>query len=131
MERLVDRYLRDGSLYVMPLHPNQHAYQVEVLDQKETALGVFLDTEGAFNHISFDSMCTVPGRHGVGYTVVLWIRATLEGRLATATLSESFMSTAVSRGCPQRGTLSPLLSCIVDELRVMLKDGGVYTQELC
>jgi hypothetical protein len=143
MERLVYRYLRDGALYVMPLHPNQHAYQVqrflekalhdlvvqvEVLDQKETALGVFLDTEGAFNHISFDSMCTAPGRHGVGHIVVLCIKATLEVCLATATLSESFMSTVVSRGCPQRGMLSPLLWCIVDELRVRLKEGGVYTQ---
>ena len=123
MERLVDRYVRDGALYLMPLHPNQHAYQVErfvekalhdlvvqveVFDQKETALGVFLDTEGAFNYISFDSMCTAPGRHGVGHTVFLWIKATLEGCLATATLSESFISTTVSRGCPQRGMLSPL-----------------------
>lgn len=37
--------------------------QVVVLDQKETALGVFLDTEGAFNYICFDSMCTDPCRH--------------------------------------------------------------------
>jgi hypothetical protein len=27
MERLVDRYLRDEALALMPLHPNQHAYQ--------------------------------------------------------------------------------------------------------
>ena len=27
MERLVDRYLRDGALALRPLHPNQHAYQ--------------------------------------------------------------------------------------------------------
>ena len=27
MERLVDRYLRDETLVLMPLHPNQHAYQ--------------------------------------------------------------------------------------------------------
>jgi hypothetical protein len=26
MERLVDRFLRDGILAFMPLHPNQHAY---------------------------------------------------------------------------------------------------------
>jgi uroporphyrinogen-III synthase len=46
-----------------PLHPNLHAYQigkftetalhhllirVEVLDQKQTALGIFLDIDGAF-----------------------------------------------------------------------------------
>jgi hypothetical protein len=26
MERLVDRFLRDKTLALMPLHPNQHAY---------------------------------------------------------------------------------------------------------
>jgi hypothetical protein len=57
MERLVDRYLRDEALSLMPLLPNQHAYQAgksvvtalhqvvvrveKALDQQETALGVF------------------------------------------------------------------------------------------
>jgi hypothetical protein len=27
MERLVDRYLREKALALVPLHPNQHAYQ--------------------------------------------------------------------------------------------------------
>jgi len=27
MERLVDIYLRDEALAIVPLHPNQHAYQ--------------------------------------------------------------------------------------------------------
>jgi hypothetical protein len=27
MERLVDRYLRDKALILVPLHSNQHAYQ--------------------------------------------------------------------------------------------------------
>jgi len=59
MERLVDRYLRDEALALVPLHPNQQGYQAgksvetalqqlvlqveKVLDQQETALGVFLD----------------------------------------------------------------------------------------
>jgi hypothetical protein len=66
MERLVDRYLRDGALALRPLHPNQQetalhqlVVRVEkVLDQQEIALGVFLDIQGAFNYTSFDSMCT-------------------------------------------------------------------------
>jgi len=55
----------------MPLHPNQHAYQAgksetalhrlvvrvqNALEQQERALGVFLDTEGAFTHTSYDSV---------------------------------------------------------------------------
>jgi len=27
LERLLDRYLRDEALAIVPLHPNQHAYQ--------------------------------------------------------------------------------------------------------
>ena len=72
MERLVDRYLRDEILALMPLHSNQHAYQagksvetalhqlvvrVEVLDQHEIALGAFLDIGEAFNNTRYDTMC--------------------------------------------------------------------------
>jgi len=62
MELLVGKYLRDEALALVPLHPNQHAYQAgksvetalhqlivrdeEALDQQETALGVLLDVEG-------------------------------------------------------------------------------------
>ena len=56
LERLVDRYLKDVALALVPLRPNQHAYQAgksvktallqlvvrveKVLDQQETALEV-------------------------------------------------------------------------------------------
>jgi len=72
-DRLVDRFLRNETLALKPLHPNQHVYQAgksvetalhqlvvwveKALDQQETALGVFLDTEGVFNNTSYDSMC--------------------------------------------------------------------------
>jgi hypothetical protein len=132
MERLVDRFLRDEILAFKLLHPNQHAYQTgkfvdttlhqlvvqveKALDQTEIALGVFLDTEGAFNSTSYDSICAALVRHGVDHTIIRWIRATLEGQQATATLGETSMSVAVSRGCPQGGVLSPLLWCfVVDE----------------
>jgi len=125
MERLVDRFLRDEILVLQPLHPNQHAYQAgkyvetalhqlivwveKALDQQEIALGVFLDVEGAFDNISYDSMCLALTRHGVDHTIVRWIRATLEGQLVTAALGGISRSVAVSRGCPQEEVLSPLL----------------------
>jgi hypothetical protein len=72
MKRLTNRFLRDEILAFMPMHPNQRAYQAgksvetplhqlmvwikKVLDQQETALGVFLDTEGEFNNTSYDSI---------------------------------------------------------------------------
>jgi hypothetical protein len=57
----------------MPLHPNQHAYQAgksveTALHQQETALGVFLDIEGAFNNTSYDSICAALAKHGDGCT---------------------------------------------------------------
>jgi len=97
----------------MPLHPNQHAYQTgksvetalhqlvvwveKALDQQETALGVFLDTEGAFSNTSCGSMCAALVRYRVGYTIVQWIRATLEVCLATVTLNDSCMRAVVPR----------------------------------
>jgi hypothetical protein len=101
----VDRYLRDGALVHLPLHPNQHAYQAgkstetalhqlvvrvdRVLEQQDIALGVFLDIEGAFNNTSYDSITAALDKHGVSPTNVRWIRATLEGRRTTATQEES------------------------------------------
>jgi hypothetical protein len=117
MERLVARFSRDEILAVKPLHPNHHVYQAgksvetalhqlmvrveEALDQQEIASGIFLDIEGAFNYTSYNSMCAALARRGVDYTIVRWIRATLEGRLATATLGGFSRNITVSRGCPQ------------------------------
>jgi hypothetical protein len=101
----------------------------KAVDQQEVALGVFLDIEGAFNNTSFDTMCMALARHGVGRTIVRWVRATLEGRRATAALGNSSRSAAVSKGCPQGGVLSPLLWClVVDELLARLNEMGVYAQ---
>jgi hypothetical protein len=80
-----------------------------VLDQLGTALGVFLDIEGAFNNTCYNNMCDALVRHGSGYTILWWIRATLEGRVAVATLDGFPMRLAISRGCLQGGVLSPLL----------------------
>ena len=37
----------------------------KALDQQETALGVFLGKEGAFNNTSYDSRCVALAKHGV------------------------------------------------------------------
>ena len=68
LEKLVDRYLRDGPLASLPIHSRQHAYQPgrstisalhqlvgrieKALDAKQYALGVFFDIEGAFDNTS-------------------------------------------------------------------------------
>jgi hypothetical protein len=80
-------------------------------------LGVFLDIERAFNNTCYFTICDALVRHCSDYTIVGWIRAALEGRVAVVTLSGFSMWFAISRGCPQRGMLSPLLWCLmVDDL---------------
>jgi hypothetical protein len=80
------------ALALVPLHPNQYAYQAgksvetalhqfmvlveKVPGQKEIVLGVFLDIEGAFNNTCYEAMCEVLVRHSSEYTIVRWIRAT-------------------------------------------------------
>jgi hypothetical protein len=145
MERLVDRYLRDEALAIMPLHPNQHAYQAgksvetalhqfvvrieKALDQQEIALGAFLDIEGACNNTCYETMCDALVRHGSEYTIVRWITATMEGRVAVATLNDISLRFVISRGCPQGGVLSPLLWCLlVNDLITRLSGSGVFIQ---
>ena len=133
----MDRYLREVVLAFMPLHSNQHAYQAgkwvetalhqlfvrfeKALDQQEIALGRFLDIEGAFNSTSYDNMCDALVRHDGEYTIMRCIRATLEGRVAVATLNEYSLKFAISRGCTQGGLLSPLLWCLVVDDQVRWK----------
>jgi hypothetical protein len=96
-----------------------------VLDQRELALGVVLDIEGACNYTYFDSLCTAMCGRGVDSTTVRWIRATLEGRLATAALNDVCMRVAVARGCRQGGVLLPLLwYVVVDDLIARLNRAG-------
>jgi hypothetical protein len=81
----------------------------KVLDQQEIALDVFLGNEGALYNTSSDFMCAALFKHGVAYTIVWWIIATLEGYIAVATLSGFSKRFAVPRGCPQGGVLLPLI----------------------
>ncbi|CAH1974332.1 unnamed protein product [Acanthoscelides obtectus] len=145
LERIVDRYLRDGPLERCVIHANQFAYQAgkstdlalhnlvgrleKTLDQREVALVAFLDIEGAFNCTTTDSIRQALVRHGVGSILIDWVLSTLEGRVTTAMLNNVSCSVNVARGCPQGGVLSPLLWCIVvNELLVRLNSMGVYVQ---
>jgi len=65
----------------------------------------------------------------VDYTIIRCTEATLEGRLATATLGGSSRIVEVSRGSPKEGVLSPLLRClVVNKLTTRHNECGVYTQ---
>ena len=101
----------------------------KALDQQETALGVFLDIEGAFNNSCYYTLCDAVIKHGSEHTIVRWIRATLEGRVAVTALGGSLLRVAITRGFPQGGVLSPLLWClVVDDLLARLSGSGIFIQ---
>lgn len=72
MEKLVAQYLRNEVLPINSLYPNQHAHQrlksmilplhhitskaEKSLVAKQITLYVFLDVQGAFDNISFESI---------------------------------------------------------------------------
>ena len=77
LEKLVDRYLRDGPLMDMPIYQRQHVYQAgksnesalhhlvgrveRVLQAQQYALGVFFDIQAAFDNTPVKSVKTALG----------------------------------------------------------------------
>jgi hypothetical protein len=80
------------------------------LAEKEFALGVFLDVEGAFDNTSFDSMDDAASDHGVCSTINRWIDFMLSSRCVFVDIRGVHMN--VRCECPQEGVLSPLYSGI-------------------
>lgn len=145
LERLVERFVKDGALALMPLHPSQHAYQAgksvetalhpivsrieKALHHKELAAGAFLDIEGAFDNTSFDSICAAAAYHGFEDTIIRWMRAMLAERKIIAASEDTAVKVSVRKGCPQGGVLSPLLWCLVlNGLLKELENEGIFAQ---
>jgi hypothetical protein len=144
-EKIIDRYIRDKILTLRPLHKFQFAYQpgksttaaLQALknsigknfDDKEFALGAFLDIAGAFDNTSFESISSALISKGVDRATSNWISSMLSERLITTTLGSNEKIIKVTRGCPQGGVLSPLLwSLVVDDLLIKLNKLNFYTQ---
>jgi hypothetical protein len=98
------------------------------IEYKDIAVGAFLDIEGAFDRNSFDMIDQAARNHGIEPTICRWIRAMLDSRTITATLSGENLRVSASRGCPQGRVDSPLLwSLVVDDLLWELNDKEYYT----
>jgi len=59
----------------------------KALNRQPIAFRIFLDMREAFHNTCFDTMCDALVRHRNDYTILRWIKATLEGRVAVATLN--------------------------------------------
>lgn len=145
LEKLMDRYIREKVLVLRPLHKFQYAYQpgkstetaldalvrlLEIgLEQKEIAVAIFLDIEGAFNNASSLSMINSLANRGVELCISNWIKTMLDGRIVKTTLFQDELIARTTRGCPQGGVLSPLLwALVVDELLDLLTKAGFEVQ---
>jgi hypothetical protein len=80
-----------------------------LITQKEFALGVFLNVEGAFDSTSFKSMEDAASDHGICLTIDRSRSVLVDIRRVTVHMS-------VQRGCPQ-WKLSPLLWNMLNWLR--------------
>jgi len=141
LERLVDRFLKNGPLLYRALAPSQYAYRegrstdtalhhlvsgIETqLEAKGYALGVFIDIEGAFDSTSNKSIQESMTNHEIPEALVDWTQNMLSGRDLIVSLSKETVRGRPAGGCPQGGVLSPLLWClVVDELLTKLKKAG-------
>jgi hypothetical protein len=139
LEKLLDRHIRDGVLVEKPLDQNQFAYRAGMstetalfqfvhrleksLSHKEIALGAFLDTEAAFDNISFNAITTAARERGLVETCCRWVGSMLESRIVCTSLMGSSLTAQVVGGCPQGGVLSPLLwNPVLDRLLVATND---------
>jgi ribonuclease HI len=145
LERLVEHHIRRGVLQGNPLHRKQHAYQSgksvesalhqlvsrieDALDRKEIALAAFLDIEGAFDRVAYESMVRAARNRGIKPTCCRWIDHMLRSRKIQSTILNVTQEITATRGCPQGGVLSPLLwSLVVDSLLVTLDQGPYHVQ---
>jgi hypothetical protein len=145
MERLVDSYIKAGPLKSFRLMESEYAYQrgrsteaalhgliqkIEgSLNQKEFALSVFLDIDGALDNASFDSMNAASGKYRVVLTLRSWIDAMLCYRSVQVEIRGSSVRVLVNRGCPPKGVLSPLLwNMVVDGLLLRLHNSHYQAQ---
>ncbi|XP_041987895.1 uncharacterized protein LOC121739476 [Aricia agestis] len=104
MEKVVNLHIRDTYLTKKPLHERQHAYQKgkstetalmdlvdridRAIEDKEIALCVFLDIEGAFDNTSTSCITNSLALRDMDPTTVQWIKATLDNRVASSTIMD-------------------------------------------
>ena len=145
LEKIVDRYLRDGPLINIPIHPRQHAFQAgkstecalhhivsrieKAFDANEYALGVFFDIQGAFDNTSVKAVKQALVQHNVPSMIHRWISALIGQRFVSTKVGQVLLQIITNCGLPQGGGLSPTLwSLVADSLLEWLSAQGVFGQ---
>ena len=106
----------ESALYAVVNHIEKQ------LRWRGTAIGIFLNIEGAFNCTSRAAIRRVAEAHGIFEDLIRWIMSTLENRMLFSTWMGHEVTGDVNEGCPQGGIISPL---VVDSLLCILNASGV------
>ena len=107
---------RAGVSTVDALHHLVARLEGAVLN-KEVAIAVFLDIEGAFSNARTRSMIEAIRRKGVTESIVRWVSYMLKHRTVQTTQMGKTRTAPATVGCPQGGILSPILwNLVVDSL---------------
>lgn len=145
LEKILDFHIRTEILNTSPLQITQHAYMAgkstetavyqlvssikNSLENKEIALCVFLDIEGAFDNTPHSAIKRALDIRGTHPTINAWVQQMLITRQAETTVGNTTIEIQTTKGCPQGGVLSPLLwSLVVDELLLKLANDNIWVQ---
>jgi hypothetical protein len=119
LERVVLWEIEDRYLIQNPLSDVQHAFRTGkstdsalsvVVDKIESGMdnqhtiGVFLDIQGAFDNISFESAISALVKKGIDVNIIKWYESYITKRLTIY----GRVTKQLTRGTPQGGVLSPL-----------------------
>ena len=126
LERLTVWHIEETALSINPLHDKQFAFrknrstenalsesinEVEkALYRKQKAIVIDLDIKGAFNEISTDAIINAMEKKNVDHSIVCWYGDYLKHRTCEAELGGSKVMAQITRGCPQGGVASPVVS---------------------
>lgn len=111
LERLVDRYIRDGRLDDEPLHILQPGKSIDsalhnifhklekASEHMDLAVGLFPDIDTSFNHTSITAIDAAAERHGVDTAIRMWIKNMLLTRPIRVERGVEETMVVINRGC--------------------------------
>ena len=115
---------RRGSSTIAAVHKLVRKLEFAILNQG-MALGTFLDVEGAFDNVSFNSIEEALNSKFASRScsVNRWIMSMIRNRTIHVELQGEKRVISIKKGCPQGGILSPfLLNLLLNELLEYTRD---------